>query len=189
MGGAAVWATPVVQSLTAPAWAAGSPVAECGRFTGGGDVNRATPAEAHFGYQLYCSPEVAPQHLTVTFLGCFNHRQDPRRLTFHLDQDAITSEVCSLEGDPTPPRAPINRIDLSAGGWITPANATSPDLPATVEATILDNGEPGYIDRVSFTITYVCRGASDPTVFSTSGTGENLDGNNQAHRVTGSRSC
>ena len=185
VGGAAMWATPVVQSLAAPAWAAGSPLAsDCGRFTGGGRVDNPTIAEVRgqerlddgtLGFELHCSPDVVPNNLTVSF---FEDQIRTQEVTFHLD--ALSTVVCTFPTDPTPPSAPVSRISATGVGHTT--GHVVDDL-ATIQFTFTDSGEPGVADTVDIVITYA------GGTFTTSGPQPLFGGNIQAHRSTGSRAC
>lgn len=189
-GGAAVWTVPAVQVIAAPAWAAGSPMAGCGRFTGGGRVDvlgnndarfRGNPSnnpavldDGMFGFELYCSTETLPNNLVVDF---FNASGDS--VTFHLS--ALTTVVCTFVDDPTPPHAPVNTMQATGTGRLTGA-ATG---PATIAFTLVDNGERAGAtdDTIDATINYA--GGS----WSTNGPRPIFGGNIQAHESTGSKAC
>lgn len=172
-GGALVWTAPVVSSMTRPAYASGSLPAMCGRFTGGGSPsvdtgNPHTSFSFTTGLELHCNPDDPRQNIEVTFLDCNGVTR-----SFHLDD--VTTATCSLNGSPQPPNAPINQIHITGPGHLEPGGA-----PATIDATFVDNGEPGTNDTVSVRISYA--GCSD---FVSSG---NLTrGNLQAHSQTGSK--
>ncbi|MFN2537195.1 MAG: hypothetical protein ABR549_03460 [Mycobacteriales bacterium] len=120
------------------------------------------------GLELHCDPDDPRQNLSLTFLDCNGQTR-----TFHLDD--VTTTTCTLNGQPQPPTAPINQIDLQGPGHLSPGNT-----PATLTATFVDNGEPGTADTVSVRISYP--GCAD---FVSSGT--LTRGNLQAHRQTGSK--
>ena len=183
VGGAAMWTTPLVQTLTAPAWAAGSPLADCGRFTGGGRVdiegNNQDPKfkgtrradDGTFGFELHCSPEVVPNNLEVDFFT------PQGNTTFHLD--TLLSVVCTLADEPAPPTAPVSKYTATATGHTTGAHVGA----ATISFTLTDSGEPGVDDTVEAVIQHV------GGTFTTEGTKPIYGGNIQAHRSTGSKGC
>lgn len=184
VGGAAVWAAPVVQSLATPAWAAGSPLDDCGRFTGGGRVDDPAIAEVDggqrlddgtIGFELHCSPDVVPNNLTVSF---FQDQLKTQEVTFHLD--ALITVLCTFPTDPTPPAAPVSRIEATGVGHTTGAVV---DDSATIEFTFTDSGEPGVADTVDIVIVYA------GGTFTTNGAQPIFGGNIQAHRSTGSKAC
>lgn len=187
VGGAAVWATPVVQSLAAPAWAAGSPLAgECGRFTGGGRVDNPAIADVRgqqrlddgtLGFTLHCSPAEGPNNLTVSF---FQDQLSTQEVTFHLD--ALTSVLCTFPTDPTPPAAPVSRITATGVGHTT-GNYVADGVQ--IRFTFTDSGEPSTADTVDIVIT----DAAGNVLFTTSGPQPLFGGNIQAHRSTGSNAC
>ncbi len=131
VGGALAWSAPVVQSLTRPAFAAGSLPEMCGRFTGGGQLESAGSGGPHDGFnfstglELHCNPDDPRQNISLTFESCTGVQY-----TFHLED--VTAASCSFTGDPTPPDAPINTINITGPGRLTPG-----DIPATLTAPLL----------------------------------------------------
>ena len=167
VAGGAVWAAPTVTSLGTRALAQdGSPVAGCGRMTGGGRILNDT---ATYGFELHCSPDSLPNNLEVNFPTADGE------VAFHLD--ALTGVVCSDNGDPTPPAADFNTLTATGTGHTTGACTGA----ATISFELVDNGEPSADDTVDFTITYACGS------FSTGGAVQG--GNIQAHQTSGRVVC
>jgi hypothetical protein len=113
-----------------------------GRFTGGGKVvvsNAIIPASGSVtvtkGFEVECDLDPMHENLELNWDGG-NH--------FHMNM--ITSAICTLPGDPTPPKANVNRIDASGTG-------NYDNQPGyTVVFTLIDNGEPGKSDQAGFVV-------------------------------------
>lgn len=205
VGGTLMWAAPVIDSFTSPAFGAveGTPLTACCRFTGGGGAALLTSGEPllvelepsapvtidghhqdpnpdrnpRYGFQLYCGrPPSQPDHFTVTFFGA-----DGDQVTFHLDADTYSS---TCYGPPTTsPDAPCSILEGSGSGRVTGPGADDDEV-ATIIFVLRDVSEPAHPnDQVSFTITYV---DDDGNTVNFSATG-NPRGNIQAHRTTGSK--
>ena len=87
------------------------------------------------GFQVECDLDPAHETLELNW-GPATH--------FHMD--TITSAVCTLPGDPTPPKANVNRIDATGTGKYNNADGY------TVVFTLIDNGEPGRDDKAGFIV-------------------------------------
>jgi hypothetical protein len=64
----------------------------------------------------------------------------------HFHMDTFTSAACTLNGNPAPPKAPVNTIVASGIGEFD--NVTG----FTVQFTLIDNGEPGTSDQAGFMV-------------------------------------
>lgn len=112
-----------------------------GRFTGGGkDVvtNAIVPAGSVTltkGFEVECDMNPTHENLELNWTGG-NH--------FHMD--LITSAICTLQGPPNPPTAPVNRIDGTGTGSYNGIDGY------TVVFTLIDNGEPGTNDAAGFMV-------------------------------------
>lgn len=140
---------------------------ESGRMTGGGSIYCPAPIyRLTFGYQLHCQHDNGhlsqPNNLEVNFASG-DH--------FHL----TSLDVAECSGpDTTRPNAPFTTLDGSGTGTLN-------GEPATITFQLVDNAEPGVgQDTASFSIT------SGGTTYAC-GPLPLEGGNNQAHRVTGSK--
>jgi hypothetical protein len=123
--------------------------------TSGGETVKAT-----HGFTLHCDPSNGPNRLQINWEGN----------RFHLE-DYLTA-FCELNGDPSPPEAPINTLTFSGEGRYNGESG------ATITGTFTDNGEPGGgVDEITVEITF-----EGTTVLSCSTTLNK--GNHQAHRET-----
>ncbi len=186
VGGAVVWAAPVVQSFTASA-SSQTLYGLCCRFTGGGGASgpHAGPSGltkvVHYGFELHCGPKPpSPNKFTVTFL-------DPstgKRVTFHLD----TGYFATCTGpSTTTPDAPCSRIEGGGTGRVTgPAAARGGNSGATFTFALVDQdagrGETGG-DFLQLCVDYT-NSDGDSTRFCAEGV---PTGNVQAHEVRGSK--
>jgi hypothetical protein len=86
-----------------------------------------------FGLELDCDLN-HPNNLEINWAG---HQ-------FHMEDFA--SVICSLNGNPAPPSAPINTMVGTGTGRYDGG------LGYTVQFTLIDNGEPGRNDEAAFLI-------------------------------------
>jgi hypothetical protein len=151
VGGAAVWAVPVVQSVgLTSALAQGTSPTGCGqRMTGGGVVYDSNGKKVAYGFQLRCGvlgPLSPGNNLTIT-----DHTEVTQ--IFHLE--ILTSTSCTdnpgfSEGNPvagfdTFTATGTGRYKAGGGG----GGFTS---GYTITLTLTDHGEPGTADTAQFTI-------------------------------------
>jgi len=176
IAGATVWVAPAIQSIAAPAFAAGSTANEgacTGCLTGGGEVitqvtYMGVPAKVSFGLSpICCGEDPKPgTELQVNVHKVGDNKKND--LSFHFNLNLVV--VCTMDTscDPGQPAACSNRFT----GTIDDAEGNHLAFDLT------DCGEPGGMDRVSLVIT---NGGS--TIVSAVGT---LDkGNLQAHLALG----
>lgn len=192
VGGTLMWAAPVVQSVTAPAFALyPAPEQVCCRFTGGGGSIEGTTTDpdleainvVHFGFELHCgTPPPEPNNFAITF-----EDTSGRRVTFHLEANYQAS---CFPPPTTTPNAPCSEIRGSGTGRVTGPGAF--DGLASGSFATLDffrlvdvAPESGNQDIIELVISYT-NAEGQPAVFQVSG---NPRGNIQAHRVTGSKGC
>lgn len=181
VGGTVVWAAPVVQSFTVPAYS--QPLYQgCCRFTGGGGSggNTGLTNVVHYGLELYCGPNPpSPNNFTVTFRDV----DTGKTVAFHLESNYTA--VCTPPPTTTPD-APCSVIEGSGTGRVTGDGASNIDSSASFEFKLIDDdpgrGETGG-DFFSVCVTY--RNANgDTKVFCSEGV---PNGNIQAHEVRGSK--
>lgn len=174
--GGAVWAVPMIESMTAPAFGqVASPVVpfECGRMTGGG--NRPEVGSiTRYGFELHCGTSVLPNSLEVAFI------YQGQEVNFHLD--TLTSVTCTDEPgvDPGSPDADFDTMVGTGTGHFTGGFAGCTTLDsATIQFRLVDGGEgPGSQDFVEFHIQCGSVSLLDAA-------GMPFGGNVQAHRATG----
>lgn len=178
--GGAAWVAPLVQSLTAPAFAATArspmPARSCGRMTGGG-VNPGLGGLTRYGFELHCAPGVGPNNLEIAFV------RGGHEVNFHLD--TLTSVTCSNTGglEPDPPAADFDTLVGTGTGHLTGPGAVCRTADsAAITFRLVDAGEPGTSDYVEFHITCGSTHLLDVE-------GQPFGGNRQAHKSTGGRSC
>lgn len=174
VGGALIWAAPVVQTVgMQAAKAQATPL--CGRMTGGGN-EPGVDKVSRYGFELNCSTALGPNNLEVAFVY-----QD-QEVNFHLD--TLTSVVCSDNPSitPNPPRADFDTMEGTGTGHLTGPGAPgcTDDNSASIEFKLVDGGEGrGAVDFISFKIT-----CGSTVILDTSGSP--FGGNIQAH---GNKRC
>lgn len=179
VGGAVIWATPVVQTLgMRQAWGQATPLPLCGRMTGGGNDPKVDKI-VRYGFELHCSTAVVPNNLEVAFLY-----QD-QEVNFHLD--TLTSVTCSDDPavTPNPPNADFDTMTGTGTGHLTGPGAPgcSGADSALIEFRLVDGGEgSNAADFISFKVW-----CGTTTILDTSGSP--FGGNVQAHNATGSKQC
>jgi hypothetical protein len=108
-----------------------------GRFTGGGKQVIAGYLTITKGFEVDCDLN-HPNNLEINWAdGAGEH---------HFHMESFLSAVCTLQGNPTPPVAPVNTIvGIGTGRF-------DGNLGYTVEFTLQDNGEPGRNDAAGFKV-------------------------------------
>src|SRR5690242_1272617 len=161
VGAATAWTAPVVQSLAAPAFAAGTPRGECnscltGGNNAGNDLTTATyngqPVTLSFGLgQLCCGDGEAPGNAQPQIQVNVHHAKTgpgkpPADTQFHFD--TLVSLVCSKSPpSPAPPPETANCANVFTG-------VATDDQGNTLNFMFADHGEPGKdVDMASLTIT------------------------------------
>lgn len=203
VGGTLIWAAPVIDSFTSPAFGAvdGTPLDVCCRFTGGGfiDLTAAEPTlwplepssptvsagnqKPSYGFELHCgNPAAVPNRLTIKFFDA-----EGEVVVFHLHGDNEGDHTYTAACFPPPtgtPDAPCSIIEGSGTGRVTGGGSNEGE--ATITFTFRDVSEPGWeADQVTFTINYTDDEGNAAT-YSASGNPVS-GGNEQAHRTTGSK--
>jgi hypothetical protein len=105
-----------------------------GRFTGGGRNLGVGGLSVTTGLELDCDL-TPPNNLEINWGGGDR---------FHME--AFQTVTCLLIGNPKPPTAPINEMIGTGTGRYDGADGY------TVSFTLIDNGEPGRKDMLSFLI-------------------------------------
>lgn len=169
VGGTVLWAAPVVQSFTSPAFGqVGTAEEICGRMTYGGFIDTVLYGRVTYGGELHCgTPAVPPNRLEVNWEGGNN---------FHLTGD-FTSSCLDTPAIETPPAADFDTLVGSGTGTLNQQAGYS------VEITLTDSGEPGTADTISLTIS------DSNGVIVLQASGPVSGGNIQAHAATGSKAC
>jgi hypothetical protein len=106
-----------------------------GRFTGGGKDAIAGGVTITKGFEVDCDLHQPSNNLEINWTGG-NH--------FHMEN--FYSAVCTLQGNPRPPKAPVNTIVGMGTGRYDGLEGY------TVVFELQDNGEPGTNDKTSFLI-------------------------------------
>lgn len=180
VGAATAWATPTVQSITAPAFAAGSPVPRCSAcMTGGGQIVTMTGGTTvrylgapipmlSFGLGQLCCEDWKTEQIEVNAHPTARRTND---ISWHFTTASLT---CSKVG--APPSPPPNTADCANHFEGTATDADGNTLYFVFE----DHGEPGQmVDFVS--IRVVNSGGTEML----SGTGLLDRGNLQVHEGLG----
>ena len=132
-----------------------------GRFTGGGKQVTVDGIAVTKGFEVDCDLHQPSNNLEINWGS--NH--------FHMT--AFLSAVCTFVKKPNPPTAPVNTIVATGTGRYNNSNGY------TVEFTLIDNGEPGTSDEISFKV-YETANPSN-VVLDTGGLNFISGGNVQAH--------
>ncbi len=106
-----------------------------GRFTGGGKDAILGGVTVTKGFEVDCDLHQPSNNLEVNWTG--GHH-------FHMEN--FYSAVCTLQGNPNPPKAPVNTIVGMGTGRYDGVEGY------TVVFELQDNGEPGTNDKTSFLI-------------------------------------
>ena len=132
----------------------------CGkRMTGGGSIFTADGTRVTHGFELHCNKNDNPNRLEI------NWGKDPEN-NFHLE--SMTFVRCTDDPTivPNPPAASFDTLFARGTGRCN-------GLPATIEWTFTDAGEPGTADTATYSISGACTlNASGVLTF----------GNHQAHK-------
>lgn len=110
-----------------------------GRFTGGGKQVIVNVVTLTKGFEVDCDLHQPSNNLEINWI-------DASGGSHHFHMDTLTSAVCTLNGNPVPPKAPVNTIVASGIGEFD--NVTG----FTVQFTLIDNGEPGTHDQAGFMV-------------------------------------
>lgn len=103
-----------------------------GRFTGGGKQVTAANLTVTKGFEVDCDLHQPSNNLEINWGGN----------QFHME--VFTSAICTLQKKPNPPTAPVNTIVGTGTGRYD-------QMPGyTVMFELVDNGEPGTQDEISF---------------------------------------
>ena len=109
-----------------------------GRFTGGGKQVVVGVATVTKGFEVDCDLHEPSNNLEVNWSDASG--------THHFHMLSFLSAVCTLNGNPAPPKAPVNTIVASGSGRVDNVDGF------TVQFTLIDNGEPGKNDKAGFLI-------------------------------------
>jgi hypothetical protein len=110
-----------------------------GRFTGGGKQILVGIATLTKGFEVDCDLHQPSNNLEINW-------KDPSDVSHHFHMETFDSAVCTLNGNPVPPKAPVNTIVATGTGRFDGV------LGFTVQFTLIDNGEPGTNDKAGFMI-------------------------------------
>jgi len=110
-----------------------------GRFTGGGKQVVVGVATVTKGFEVDCDLTTPSNNLEINWADASGATHRFHMLTFD-------SALCTLVGNPKPPKAPVNKIVASGTGRYDGVDGF------TVQFTLIDNGEPGTSDQAGFTI-------------------------------------
>lgn len=109
-----------------------------GRFTGGGKQVIVDGVTLTKGFEVDCDLTTPSNNLEINWSdGSGTHQ-------FHMEN--FLSAVCTLNGQPAPPKAPVNMIVASGTGRFDGTDGF------TVQFTLIDNGEPGTNDQAGFMV-------------------------------------
>lgn len=153
VGAATVWVAPTVQSLTAPAFALGTPAGGCTAcLTGGGQIvskvgapvtyNGSTIPSLSFGVGQLCCEGQGPITIEV---NAHTGGQPKDDISWHFDENLQLT--CSKTGDPAP-GPNTSECANTFTGTVQDGNGN------TLTFTFSDFGEPGQmVDVVSISIS------------------------------------
>jgi len=109
-----------------------------GRFTGGGKQVIVGVVTLTKGFEVDCDLHEPSNNLEVNW-------QDASG-SHHFHMETFDSALCTLNGNPVPPKSPVNTIVASGTGRFDGAPGF------TIQFTLIDNGEPGKNDQAGFMI-------------------------------------
>lgn len=110
-----------------------------GRFTGGGKQVIVGGTTITKGFEVDCDLTDPSNNLEINWT-------DPSGGSHHFHMLNFTSAVCTLNGSPAPPKAPVNMVVASGNGRYDGVDGF------TVQFTLVDNGEPGTHDQAGFMV-------------------------------------
>lgn len=110
-----------------------------GRFTGGGKQVVVGVATVTKGFEVDCDMTQPSNNLEVNWM-------DASGGSHHFHMETFDSAECTLNGQPAPPKAPVNTIVASGTGRVDGVEGF------TIQFTLIDNGEPGTNDKAGFLI-------------------------------------
>ncbi len=110
-----------------------------GRFTGGGKQVLVSVVTLTKGFEVDCDLNNPSENLEINWT-------DPAAGSHHFHMETFDSALCTLNGNPVPPKSPVNTIVASGTGRYDDV------LGFTVQFTLIDNGEPGTNDKAGFLI-------------------------------------
>lgn len=105
-----------------------------GRFTGGGKEVVVGSVTVTYGFEVDCDLHQPSNNLEINWGGNQFHMTD------------FMAAVCTLQGNPKPPKAPVNTINGMGTGRYDGMDGY------TVIFELQDNGEPGKNDEASFVV-------------------------------------
>jgi hypothetical protein len=145
--------TVIVEGVAVDKWADGFPSGQTssvtvtvptncapgtGRFTGGGKQVSVSGVTVTKGFEVDCDLTTPSNNLEINWTDSSGTHQ------FHML--SFLSALCTLNGNPAPPKAPVNTIVASGTGRFDGVDGF------TVQFTLIDNGEPGTHDQAGFLI-------------------------------------
>jgi len=110
-----------------------------GRFTGGGKQVIVGVVTLTKGFEVDCDLHQPSNNLEINWM-------DASGGSHHFHMETFDSAVCTLNGNPIPPKSPVNTIVASGTGRFDGV------LGYTVQFTLIDNGEPGTNDKAGFMV-------------------------------------
>jgi hypothetical protein len=110
-----------------------------GRFTGGGKQVVVGVATVTKGFEVDCDLTQPSNNLEINW-------SDSSGATHRFHMLSFQSAVCTYNGSPLPPKAPVNQIVASGSGRYDGVDGF------TVQFTLIDNGEPGTNDKAGFMV-------------------------------------
>jgi hypothetical protein len=109
-----------------------------GRFTGGGKQVIVGVVTITKGFEVDCDLTTPSNNLEINWSDASGTHQ------FHMEN--FMSAMCTLNGNPVPPKSPVNTIVASGTGRYDGVEGF------TVQFTLIDNGEPGTNDQAGFMV-------------------------------------
>lgn len=110
-----------------------------GRFTGGGKQVIVGVTTITKGFEVDCDLTQPSNNLEINWA-------EPSGGSHQFHMLNFLSALCSLNGNPAPPTAPVNMIVASGAGRFDGVDGF------TVQFTLIDNGEPGTFDKAGFLV-------------------------------------
>src|SRR5437867_797714 len=151
VGGVALWAPPIVQSIRAPAMAqtvSGPPCIVTGDMTGGGFVTAPSGVKVSYDLRkLDCPPQTSPPELKVSWtVGTGKNK-----VTYVFELLTFTSRTCV--DNPSIPNSPDANFDTVVGTGTGTLTVNGVDQNGTIQFGFIDNGEgANSLDTVTLII-------------------------------------